>query len=85
MFKGVFVPNTLLIEDKNLFRLTILEHHFLIEDVTVPHQIVCDDFRRHFLEVLDIHNVFTNTSKHLCLVEYYLLSVWKQLCVPAKV
>jgi hypothetical protein len=38
MLKCVFVPNSVLVEDKTLFALLVSEHHFVIEHIDIPHE-----------------------------------------------
>ena len=85
MLECVFVPYALLVEHEELLRLAVAEDQAIVEEVTLPHQLVSDHLGRDALQVGDVNDVLVDSSEEERLVEYNLLGVRQEFCVPCEV
>ena len=84
MFKGILVPYSLSVENKYLSIWWILENHFWIKVVSVPHQLIINNFSWNFFKVSDVDVMSFYLTEWFSFMENNLLSVWQEFCMPSK-
>ena len=85
MLEGLFVPYSLLVEHEDFLSLHIPKQHFLIEQISGPHELVGNGFCWNFFEILHIYKNSLDLSEQMGLMENNLLSMRDELRVPSKV
>jgi hypothetical protein len=85
VLESLRVPYSLLVENEELSRFHVAEHHVLVEEVARPDELVLDSFSRNFFQVLDVDDVLGDAAAQESLVENDLLGVRQELSVPREV
>ena len=85
MLQSLLVPVTILVKDEDLATLRVFEAQIWIKHVDFPHERSIHFRAVDLLEASNIYDVALHFSEQTCLMEDNLLSVGKQLCMPAEI
>ena len=84
MLQSILVPETILVKDEQLAALCVFEAQIWIEHVDLPHKETHTFRAFDLFEAPNVDDVALHFSKHTCFMQDDLLSVGKQLCMPAE-
>jgi hypothetical protein len=85
VLEGVFVPDAVGVEHKNLFGLHVTEDHVLIEHVDSPEQFAGDNICVDLFQVLDVNNDSAYISEMVTLVERNLFGVGQKFSMESEI
>lgn len=84
VLEGLSVPLAQLVEDEDFASSTTAEAHVGVKHVDVPHEGRINISCINLLKVANVDVESLDCTEDGALVEYYLLSVRQELCMPAE-